>query len=126
MEVENLEHQALLRTVKTAEEQFLLYQRKQEEARISDALDVRRVANVAVAEAATQPRSPSGLPATLLMLGALAVAGVAGLGAGYGRHALNPHFRTPDEVRRVLHVPVLATLPAGTEGSDVRAVLRPS
>ena len=37
----------LRRTVKTAEENYLLYRRKQEEARISDALDRTRIANVA-------------------------------------------------------------------------------
>src|SRR4030095_15525130 len=43
--------QGLIRELKTAEDNYLLYQRKQEETRISDALDQRRIANVVVAEA---------------------------------------------------------------------------
>ena len=48
--------QNLLNQEKTDEENFLLYERKAEEARISDALDQRGILNVAVAE---QPLTPS-------------------------------------------------------------------
>src|SRR5205085_270090 len=41
-----IRQQDLLRSAKTAEENFLLYSRKQEEARISDALDRNRILNV--------------------------------------------------------------------------------
>jgi len=37
---------------------YLLYLHKQEEARISDALDRQRISNVVVAEAATVPFKP--------------------------------------------------------------------
>ena len=52
-------HQDLVRSAKTAEDNYLLYLRKQEEARISDALDRKRIVNVAVAEEATVPAFPS-------------------------------------------------------------------
>ena len=45
--------------MKTAEDNYLLYQKKQEEARISDALDRTRIANVVVAEAADGADVPS-------------------------------------------------------------------
>ncbi len=44
--------QDLLRTAKTEEDNYLLYLRKQEEARINDALDRRGILNVAIAEPA--------------------------------------------------------------------------
>jgi hypothetical protein len=45
----------LLRTVETSEENYLLYQRKREEAAMTDALDCTRILNVAVAEQPTVP-----------------------------------------------------------------------
>ena len=51
--------QDLLRTAKTEEDNYLLYRRKQEEARINDALDARGILNVAIAEPATVPALPS-------------------------------------------------------------------
>ena len=49
----------LVRDVKTAEDNYLLYLRKREEARISDALDSKRIVNVSIAEAATVPALPT-------------------------------------------------------------------
>jgi uncharacterized protein involved in exopolysaccharide biosynthesis len=109
LDAQAIEQQALLRDVKVAEDNVALYQRKQEEARISDALDRTRIANVAVAEPpAVSNRS---IRALILLIGG-AAAIVLSLGAAYLLHALNPRFRTPDEVHRVLDVPVLASLPA--------------
>ena len=51
--------QDLLRTAKTEEDNYLLYLRKQEEARINDALDARGILNVAIAEPATVPALPA-------------------------------------------------------------------
>jgi uncharacterized protein involved in exopolysaccharide biosynthesis len=104
--------QDLTRAMKAAEENYLLYRRKQEEARISDALDRTRIVNVAVAEAPTVPSVPANIaPTWLLMLGAL-LALVLGTFTTYLLDYLSPYFRTPDEVESTLDVPVLATLPA--------------
>jgi hypothetical protein len=49
----------------------------------------------------------------------LALAGISAMVASmltaFGLYRLNPYFRTPDEVQEFLGVPVLATMPAGTE-----------
>jgi uncharacterized protein involved in exopolysaccharide biosynthesis len=104
--------QDLTRAMKSAEENYLLYRRKQEEARISDALDRTRIVNVAVAEAPTLPSTPSGVnPLVLLMLGAL-TAMVIGIATAYLLDYLSPYFRTPEEVENALDLPVLASLPA--------------
>lgn len=108
---QSLQQQELLRAVKTAEESYLLYQRKQEEARISDELDRTRIANVAVAEPPTVPQSATS-PRPLILVGGLAAALFLAIAAAYLLHAVNPYFRTPDEVYQVLDVPVLASLPA--------------
>jgi uncharacterized protein involved in exopolysaccharide biosynthesis len=104
--------QDLKRTMKSAEENYLLYARKQEEARISDALDHTRIANVTVADAPTVPALPVNRGKTLiLMLGAM-MAVVLGIGVTYVLDYLSPYLRTPTEVERALDIPVLASLPA--------------
>jgi uncharacterized protein involved in exopolysaccharide biosynthesis len=101
--------QVLMRSAKTAEANYLLYVRKQEEARISDALDHKRIVNVAVAESATIPALPS-KPRVLLnlMLGTL-LACLTSLGLAFTADYLDPSFRTPDEVEAYLGIPVLAS-----------------
>jgi uncharacterized protein involved in exopolysaccharide biosynthesis len=100
----------LTREVKAAESQYLLYLAKREQARIQDMLDERRVLNVAIAEAPTNPvlslYSPLMLVSLALMFAAFVAAGAA-LIADY----MDPSFRTPDEVREFLEVPVFAAIP---------------
>jgi uncharacterized protein involved in exopolysaccharide biosynthesis len=104
--------QNLTRAMKAAEENYLLYRRKQEEARISDALDQTRIVNVAVAEAPTIPSVPANIAATWLLLLGTLMALVLGTCVTYLLDYLSPYFRTPDEVESTLDVPVLATIPA--------------
>jgi uncharacterized protein involved in exopolysaccharide biosynthesis len=71
--------QNLLREMKTSEENYLLYQRKREEARMTDALDRTRIVKVAIAEQPTVPALPSNSPWTSLLVGGfLAIAVSAG------------------------------------------------
>jgi uncharacterized protein involved in exopolysaccharide biosynthesis len=126
LDSQSVEQRELQRTVKAAEDSYLLYQRKREEARISDALDRTRIANVVIAEAPSVPQSSTSRRALILALGGFASL-VLSIAAAYVLHARDPYFRTPDEVYRVLEVPVLATLPANAiEESDVRKALRAS
>lgn len=62
--------QELVREVKTREETYLLYLRKEEEARVSDALDRQRIANVVIAEPANVAETPTSLRRPVLMAGA--------------------------------------------------------
>ncbi len=104
--------QDLRRSVKTAEESYLLYQRKQEEARISDALDGARIANIVLADAPAVPTFPS----TTGRLWLLIFGAVMGLALGtcttYLLAYINPHFHTPEDVEDTLGVPVLASISA--------------
>jgi uncharacterized protein involved in exopolysaccharide biosynthesis len=110
-----VEQEDLLRSLKTAQDGYELYRQKQEEARISDALDQTRMSNVAVVEAPTVPNVPTKSKRTAILLLGFIVALLGGAGASLVMHYLDPHFRTPDEVRSVLGVPVLATLPTGVK-----------
>lgn len=110
LEQKGIVHQDLLRVQKTDEDNYLLYSRKREEARMSDALDQRRILNVVVAEQPIVPVLPVGSPwftiGVGLVLGVLTSAGLA-LTADF----MDPSFRTPSEVYNELNIPVLATVP---------------
>jgi uncharacterized protein involved in exopolysaccharide biosynthesis len=102
---------ALVRAANQAEQNQLIYSRKREEARISNALDAQRILNVAIAEKATVPFEPSGPPRLLLLLLGGLIAGVVSVGLACVADYLDPSFRTPDEVEAFLGLPVLASIP---------------
>ena len=106
----------LLSTEKVAEESYLLYVKKQEEARMDDALDERGIVNVAIAEQPVAPALPVRSAWTVLVLGVVA-AGVAGSGSAFAVDYLDPAFRNPDDVMACLNAPVLASLPKDVRGS---------
>jgi uncharacterized protein involved in exopolysaccharide biosynthesis len=101
---------ALLREDKADEANYLLYQTKREQEFTSDALDKRRIADVAIAVPAVVPALPAFNP-FLVGLGGLIFAGLAGIATGFIAEWLDPSFRTPNEVAEVLNMPVLASVP---------------
>ncbi len=105
----------LLSTEKAAQENYLLYVKKQEEARMDDALDERGIVNVAIAEHPVVPALPLSSAWTVLAIG-LAAAGTAGTGAAFAADHLDPAFRTPEDVLAYLDSPVLASLPRRARG----------
>jgi len=104
--------QDLLRAAKTQEDNYQLYVRKREEARISDALDQRGILNVALAESPIVPALPVRSPLSAAMFMLLFV-GTCSFCAAYLFDFLDPSFRTPDELANYLDAPVLAALPKG-------------
>jgi uncharacterized protein involved in exopolysaccharide biosynthesis len=108
--------QDLARDVKAAEDNYLLYVHKREEARISDALDSKRIVNVSIAEAATVPALPDSHLGWVLV-GGLFAAGMTSIGAAYTADRFDPSFRTPEELGRYLDVKVLASIPEGERSS---------
>ena len=126
LEQKGLLEQDLLRTVKTDEENYLLYQRKREQARMTEALDRTRIVNVAIAEQPVVPSLPSNSPVLVILLGTL-LASTVTLGAVFVQEYLDPSFRTPAEVSSELNIPVLASVPQRLENlratGDRRKVL---
>lgn len=110
LEQKGIVQQDLMRTVKTDEENYLLYQRKREEARMTDALDRTHILNVAVAERPTVPTLPSNSPWTTLMLGGLLAITIS-VGIAFTVEYFDASFRTPAEVVGELSIPVLAAVP---------------
>jgi uncharacterized protein involved in exopolysaccharide biosynthesis len=106
----------LVRDVKTAEDNYLLYLRKREEARISDALDSKRIVNVSIAEAATVPALPT-LRLGWLLVGGIFTATILSVGTACVMDRMNPSFRSPNELSRYLDIKVLASIPASVARS---------
>jgi uncharacterized protein involved in exopolysaccharide biosynthesis len=110
MQSDAVAQQHLIRDAKANEENFLLYQRKREEARIGDALDERRILNVAVVEPPVAPALP--VHSMLFWLAvSLGLAVPTSLGAGFTAEYFDPTIRTPGEAGDLLEAPVLAWLP---------------
>jgi uncharacterized protein involved in exopolysaccharide biosynthesis len=101
--------QGLLRTMKTDEENYLMYQRKREEARMTNALDQTRILNVAIAEQPIAPTLPSNSPWAALVVGGL-LAVMVSLGTAFILDFMDTSFRTPAEVLTELNVPVLGAI----------------
>lgn len=100
---------------KAALDNYLLYAKKQEQARMDDALDERGIVNVAIAEQPVAPALPVWSAWMVLAVGMVA-AGAAGTGAAFTADYLDPAFRNPEDVRAYLNAPVLASLPRPTRG----------
>jgi uncharacterized protein involved in exopolysaccharide biosynthesis len=109
-----IEQDSLLRNLKTAEQRYLLYANKREEARISDAMDSGGILDVAIAEPPVVPALPSHSMSFFLFVGLL-VAGASSSGIAFCVDHASPAFRTPDEITAYLDVPVLASLPSRSE-----------
>jgi len=112
----------IMREVKAEEQNYLLYLGKRETARISDKLDEDRVLNVVVAEPPTLPAVPTYSPLLLIIVSFL-LAGLVAVGSALTADYLDSSFRTPDEVKEVLRIPVFASIPvsdsATGNGHDV-------
>jgi uncharacterized protein involved in exopolysaccharide biosynthesis len=107
----------LMRAQKADEANYLLYNKKREEARIADALDRTRILNVTVAQNPVIPSLPTrsfwvfGLVACLL-------ASAISLGVVFALDYADQSFRTPTEVMSELRIPVLAAVPSQRRGSS--------
>lgn len=110
----DLLHQDMLRTAKADEENYLLYLRKEEEARISDALDQQRFSNVVVAEPATVPVTPQARRMPVIIFGSF-LAALVSVALAFVTDRWDPSFRTPEEVETFLGSPVVAAFPKSGE-----------
>jgi uncharacterized protein involved in exopolysaccharide biosynthesis len=105
-----LKQQDLLRDAKANEDNYLLYLSKREQERASDALDEKRIANVAIAVPPAIPTLPQASLAMILMIGfCLAIAGSAG--AAYAVEYFDSSFQSPRDVVDILGIQVVAGVP---------------
>lgn len=105
------EFNRLEKQVKADEDNYKLYVNKFEESRIAGAMDAERLVGVRVIERAQPPALP--LPANrnrILLLGA-ALGLFGGLALAFVLHFLGRTVDTPEDVERLLDLPVLASTP---------------
>jgi len=111
----NLDQKAIIqhdlqRDAANEETNYLMYERKREEARVDDALDKERMLNVMVAEPPTVPALPSHSP---LLFGVIIFAAMAMLSVGtfWMLEKFDSTLRTTSEVEMFLNIPVFAAVP---------------
>jgi uncharacterized protein involved in exopolysaccharide biosynthesis len=110
LDLKTVKQAELLREAKANESNYLLYLNKREQERTSDALDQKRIANVAIAVPAYVPVLPAHSPLRVMLLGFLCAV-LGGIGAGYLAELMDPSFRTPAEVAEVLNISVVTSVP---------------
>jgi uncharacterized protein involved in exopolysaccharide biosynthesis len=111
--------QDLVRDARLQEDNYLLYVRKREEARMNDALDRLGIVNIAIAEQPSVPRIPVRSPARSLLL-MLLVGFTISVPVAFTIDRLDPSFRTPEEIVLYLGTPVLAALEANNPNPNRR------
>jgi uncharacterized protein involved in exopolysaccharide biosynthesis len=105
-----LQQADLIRQAKVDESNYLLYVSKREQERTSDAMDLQRIGNVAIAVPPMIPVMPATSPILVLAIGVV-FAAFTSLAAAFSAEYLDSSFQTPKEVGEILRVPVLASFP---------------
>jgi uncharacterized protein involved in exopolysaccharide biosynthesis len=102
----------LRRDQQAAEDEYLLYRRKHEEARISEAMDREKLVNVSIAEPAQVPLRPIQRNLMLTLVAAILFGIIGGLGLAFVVEYLLDHtFTTGEEMERRLGLVHLASIP---------------
>jgi polysaccharide chain length determinant protein (PEP-CTERM system associated) len=90
---------------------YRLYLTKFEESRISDAMDNKKIANVSLIAPALPPLKPVSPKVLLNIVLAIFLGAFGGLGLGFFTEYLDDSLEKPEDVEKVLQLPVLASIP---------------
>jgi len=104
-------HNDLSRQVKDAEQTYQLYAKKQEESRIEDALDEKKITNVTIAEAPMTPINPNRTSQILVLVVGLMSGLLLAFGSAFLIEMMRETFLTPRELQAFTGLPVVATIP---------------
>jgi len=113
-----IEKDKLVREIQANSEAYLLYRKKVEEARISEAMDDSRIMNVTIGELASHRGTPVGAPKNLSLLFAVAVGLVSGIGGAFLREFFDGSIKTESEIRSAVDLPVLGTIGEERNGKN--------
>lgn len=100
----------LHRRVKIAEENYLLYQKRQEEARIAEAMDRQKFLNVSIVERAAPPALPADRHRSLIALLSLLIAALIAIAAALTADRLDRPVQFAPQLSEVSGLPVLASM----------------
>jgi uncharacterized protein involved in exopolysaccharide biosynthesis len=101
----------LERQVTLNEENYQLYVKHMEEARISDAMDNHKIANISVVEPALPPIKPVKPKKILNIILSIILGSVAGLGVAFSSEYFSHGFNNSEDVEKHLGLKVLASIP---------------
>jgi uncharacterized protein involved in exopolysaccharide biosynthesis len=101
----------LMREATAAEQRYLLYRQKRDEARVSQAMDQQNMLNVSIAREPRRPLQPVGPSKAMILASALVLASIGGVGAGFTRDFLDHSFTTGEDLERGLEIRHLASIP---------------
>jgi len=107
----------LTREIFILKKNYLLYQDKTEEARISDQKDASRVANISVANWSHVPSTPVFPKKMLMALISIFMGLVMGIGASFAAYYLDHTVKRPEDIDINCEIPVLSSL-GNVESSD--------
>lgn len=102
----------LERTLKLDDDNYQLYIKKVEEARITNAMDNQRMVNVSVAEPALPPIKPVKPKILLNILLSIVLGAVSALGAAFFSEYLGHTFNNKEDVEKYLDLPLLTSITA--------------
>ena len=103
-------HERLGHDIKLAEDKLDVYVKRQEEARIADALDRQKFANVSLIESPVRPYLPTKPNVPLNLALGFLVACFASLGTGFALEMNRTTLDSEEELESALSLPVLATI----------------
>jgi uncharacterized protein involved in exopolysaccharide biosynthesis len=116
----SIEFTRLQQDVTAAREAFLLYDKKQQEARISEALDQTGILNVSVLDTPTVPSRPFNRTNPLMLIAALVAGTGLGVGTAVGLEFLGRNFKFEEQVEQYLELPVFAVIPDLSQVSELQ------
>jgi uncharacterized protein involved in exopolysaccharide biosynthesis len=111
LEGSDLEHKRLERESAVLEQNYLLYSKNLEEARISAAMDQARISNVSVIAPPTATPVPVWPPKLRLLLGGVVLGFGVSVFLAFFLEFLFPTVRSREDVQQILGAPVLAAIP---------------
>jgi uncharacterized protein involved in exopolysaccharide biosynthesis len=120
LEGDTTRHNDLQRQVKEAEDNYQLYAKKREEARIGDELDRQKITNVSIAEAATASQIPSSPNRSVNLALGVVLAGFLSLGCVFTAEMLSDGVYTPRQLEALTGADVLATVPENSRRMIMR------
>lgn len=98
------------RELKINEENYRLYVKRMEEARITQAMDRENIVNVSIAEAALPPIKPISPKPVLNMALALGIGLIGAIGLAFISEFLGRNFNKSEDAEQYLQLPVLSSI----------------
>jgi uncharacterized protein involved in exopolysaccharide biosynthesis len=111
LEGNTAKHNDLQREVKEAEDNYSLYAKKREEARIADELDKQKITNVSIAEAPVVAQIPASPNRPLNLILGVALAAFLTMGSAFSAELLNDTVHSARQLEALTGATVLATVP---------------